>query len=65
MESGKHDKEEAVANMRVAHGEPATDGRSKGALETEGKIEKAAGWATGCAGMQHDGERKVQAALEN
>lgn len=62
--SGQQDKAEAIEHMRTVSSEPNLAGRSRGALETEGKIEKAAGWATGCAGMQHNGECKVQKSLE-
>lgn len=37
--------------MRAAHAEPDTEGRNRATLQTEGKIERAAGWATGCGGM--------------
>jgi uncharacterized protein YjbJ (UPF0337 family) len=63
-ESGQHDKEEAIVHMREAHHDPETQGRYRGVLQTEGKVERTAGWLTGCEGMKHDGERKIQAAIE-
>lgn len=63
-QSGRHDKEEAVAAMRAAHAEPETSGRSKGVLETEGKIERAAGWATGCGGMYFTLKKKEKKRKE-